>query len=441
MFGSDPIEQIRLAVKDLAAEDRRCWSATGRSERVLELLELTERLQAETARAVGEWDRGQDWALDGALSPRSWLAHRRPIGRVGASRLVRSARLVRDHPATGDALANGDISCAHVDVLASMVRDREPEYARNEDTLLDAARALAPDDFAVVAGHWRDIADDDLAKLEARDRYERRHVYVSTTLHGHGVIEGELDAEGTRALLAALDLAAPPDPANGIAPPCTPSQRRADGLVDIAAAFLAARGEGGRLRVGIDAVIDADTLAGRLRSDPRAVRCEVDGVGPIPPVTAWRLACDAAVRRVVMRGESEVLDLGRSQRVRQPGPPASVGVARPRVRVSRVRATRRVVRRAPHRVLGTRRLDQPRELPPLVPPSPHDVPRRRLDDRAETRRPLRSLRAPGVAAAQPSHRPRTTCGRVTLPRSGANRSVYTADARSRSRERAVAQLG
>ena len=40
------------------------------------------------------------------------------------------------------------------------------------------------------------------------------------------------------------------------------AQRRADALVDIAAAFLAAKGAGGRVPVGLDVTIDYGPLAG-----------------------------------------------------------------------------------------------------------------------------------------------------------------------------------
>ena len=72
-------------------------TAAARSERLVELVEVVERLQAEVLRSAAAWDQDADWALDGALSPRSWLTHRTPLGRLAASRLVRSARLVRDH--------------------------------------------------------------------------------------------------------------------------------------------------------------------------------------------------------------------------------------------------------------------------------------------------------------------------------------------------------
>ena len=49
----------------------------------------------------------------------------------------------REHEATGEALRSGDVSCAHVEVLAPMVRNREAEYARNETALLGAAQVDA----------------------------------------------------------------------------------------------------------------------------------------------------------------------------------------------------------------------------------------------------------------------------------------------------------
>jgi len=71
MFDDDPIEQIRLAVKALDAEDRREWPGAARSDQLVELLDVAERLQAQIVRAVSEWDARADWALDGAPSHQS----------------------------------------------------------------------------------------------------------------------------------------------------------------------------------------------------------------------------------------------------------------------------------------------------------------------------------------------------------------------------------
>ena len=67
--------------------------------------------------------------------------------------------------------------------------------------------------------------------------------------------------------------------------------------------------------VNLNVTMDHGTLTGSPPADPRQVRCELEGFGPIPLATAFRLACDCSVTRVLMRGESEVLDLGRSTRL------------------------------------------------------------------------------------------------------------------------------
>src|SRR4030095_12913142 len=68
----------------IAGEDRSGWSAAARSERLLELLELRERVEAEGLRCLGEWEADLAWA-GGRLPhpalrpgpPRPGHAHRR----------------------------------------------------------------------------------------------------------------------------------------------------------------------------------------------------------------------------------------------------------------------------------------------------------------------------------------------------------------------------
>jgi hypothetical protein len=302
MFGTVPVEELRD------------WSPSARSQRLLELLEQLERLHAEIVKTAGEWDAQGDWAVDGAVSPRAWLAHRTPVTRHRASRLVAQARLCRQHEATSAALEDGTLSSAHLDVLAPMIRGREPEYARCEVELLEAASTLRADDFAVVAHHWREAADDELAQLDAAAMADRVALHVSKTIGGTGVLTGDLDADGTATLLEALDLAAPPDSGAGPEPPRSLAQRRAHGLIDICAAFIARKGKGGRAGVGLNVTMDHETAAGHMPMDPRDIRCELSRVGPIALVTAQRLACDCLIGRVVMDGTSENLDLGRRQR-------------------------------------------------------------------------------------------------------------------------------
>jgi hypothetical protein len=64
-----------------------------------------------------------------------------------------------------------------------------------------------------------------------------------------------------------------------------------------------------------DIVVDIETLRGEPPADLTKVNCRLSNGAPVTVETALRLCCDAAVGRVVMRGPSELLDLGRRTRV------------------------------------------------------------------------------------------------------------------------------
>jgi hypothetical protein len=305
---------LREAIDKVAADDRTGWSAGARSAHLLELLEARERLDAEVLRAVGEWDAAGAYTEDGACTPVSWLAHRAPVTKADAVRLVRGARLAHRHARTGKLLASGDVSTGHVDVLAQAVRRREDLYPEHEDTLLDAARSMGPELFRHVAQRWRSLADDVLADEEAHETFRRRFVHCSRTIAGTVRGDFELDAEGGAVVLAALEARDRPDPADTPGGPRSRAQRWADALVEIASSSLASKGSE-RHGKAVDVVVDAGTLAGERPADLTAAHCDLDGVGPVARSTVLRLSCDAAIGRVVRGGDSEILDLGRRSRL------------------------------------------------------------------------------------------------------------------------------
>lgn len=54
----DVVAELRVGVKDLAAEDRAGWSPLGLSDRVRDLVGLTEAMQVELVRGLAGWDGG-----------------------------------------------------------------------------------------------------------------------------------------------------------------------------------------------------------------------------------------------------------------------------------------------------------------------------------------------------------------------------------------------
>jgi hypothetical protein len=223
--------------------------------------------------------------------------------------------LAHDNEQTAKALDVGDVSAAHVEVLALAARRREELYAEHEGALLDAARSLAPDDLVTVARQWRELADDELATAGAEAAHAARFLHVSPTLGG-GRIDGFLDPVGTAALIRALDELVPPDPA-GTPEPRPRSVRNADAIVMLAEQWLDDPERAGSADVSIEVRIDVAIL-GRFGLDTCSSRCELPAYGPIGRAVMERLACDATVARIVMAGESRVLDLGRSTRVVSP---------------------------------------------------------------------------------------------------------------------------
>jgi hypothetical protein len=218
---------------------------------------------------------------------------------------------------TGKALAAGDVAVPQVEVLAAVARGRERLYERDEDTLLDAAPALTVDDFTTVARYWRSAADDELSRLDALCAFEARSITMATALDGRVVVQCSFDAEGAEIVSAALDAYDRPDPVCSDGPVRTLGQRRADALVQICSEALGGASGARRHTPTIDGVIDLSRLGHGAPLDLLS-RCEIVGIGPVPRVVIERMACDARVGRIVMRGRSEVLDVGRRTRVVPP---------------------------------------------------------------------------------------------------------------------------
>ncbi len=307
---SDPLDLIRAGLTALAAEDRSGWSAAAQTDRLLELRSLEERVAAEVVRSVGECDETAAYAEATALGPVAWLAWTGSMSRSTAAKVLRTARLAHDHHRTGEALAAGEITVEHVEALAAAAHRRDDLYAEHEETLLEAAKAVEVLDFPTVTRRWALLADDALAREDAHFAFERRGLTLSPTMHG-SVVSGFLDPEAAATVNRALEAAQPPD---GPEDTRSRAQRNADALVLMSQQSLGGELPESRPVTGIDAVVTYEVLAGGAITELDALRCDIEGFGSIARVTAERLACDCALGRIVVKGTSEILDLGRRTR-------------------------------------------------------------------------------------------------------------------------------
>jgi hypothetical protein len=310
----DPVFQIRLGIAALAGEDRTGWNATSQSERVVELLEIRERLEAEVLRLIGSWDHQRAWEIDGSLSPRAWLRYRSRVSDNEAQRLVKNARLVDRHEAVAVALADGDMTAPHVEALGrAMSKSRKPLLDDHAEMLAEQAKHLPIGDFTTLMRRWASLADDQLAKQSFAEKWDRRHLHASTTLDGWVTGDFFLDPIAGANLLNALDHVAPPDPEDAPDGPRPLSQRRADALADLISWYVNGDHPGGN-PPNINTVADLATLIGESPQMATA-RCEIDGVGPVTRSVLEQMCCDARFTRFIMSGPTQVLDMGRATRL------------------------------------------------------------------------------------------------------------------------------
>lgn len=82
--------------------------------------------------ALAEFDESGEWRDDMASGAADWVCTAFGIGRADASRLVRTARALRDLPAVVEELSSGVVSYAHVEALTRFAVTADDEYWARE---------------------------------------------------------------------------------------------------------------------------------------------------------------------------------------------------------------------------------------------------------------------------------------------------------------------
>jgi Domain of unknown function (DUF222)/HNH endonuclease len=340
------IAAVRAAVGELAGDDPARDASTLGAE-LVELRRLAEALEAQWLRRLRAFDTSGGAEAFGAVSTAGWLRAACRLAPGVARERVRLARRLPDLPATAAAFAAGEITGEHARLVATAVDELadalgpkslpasdpvsaddagavEPEpltgpeaaevvLVAAERALVEVARRTDPLRLRREIVHARHALAPDVVAAEAERAFERRWLSVSATFDGMVAVDGVLDAEGGAVLLAAVMPLAQPAGPDDIR---TAGQRRADALVDLARRQLDAGGLpalGGE-RPHLTVVADLATL--EARAGARAA--ETGWRGPLCGEAARRLACDAAVARVITGPDSQPLDVGRRTRTIPP---------------------------------------------------------------------------------------------------------------------------
>ena len=300
MVSDQPMAQLAAVVDGLARESIETHSTSAIGDDLVALRRQIDRLEAQFVRRVGRFHRQKGALAECATSTVSWLRSTCGLTGDAASERVRMGRMLDELPRTAASFTAGRAPFSNVALIARLADTvGAPATVPFEPTLVTAAEQLDPGRMSRVTRYTRHCIDADGVLDQDNLNYQRRWFACDQTFDGGFVVRGQLDAEGGALLKTAIDAASKPA---GPDDQRLGSQRRADALVDLAAAMLrsetlpAVHGQRPHL------VVTASLAT--LQASAGAPPAILQGVGPINLQTARRLACDASLR-VAVTGDEE----------------------------------------------------------------------------------------------------------------------------------------
>ncbi|HEY5250119.1 MAG TPA: DUF222 domain-containing protein [Acidimicrobiales bacterium] len=263
-------------------------------------------LEAFVTKATAGFDAAGNWVPDGARSARAWLATRCHLPKGAARGMVKRGRLMRQLPHATEAWAEGAITAAQVDVIASLSNDvTEEALVRDEEMLVGQAASMRYESFVKAADYWKQLADGDGVEEDNQQRRERRDVYLDRSFAGMwlgkvtldpisgAIVGGELERlekEMFEADWTAARDTLGHDPTSADLDR-TPGQRRADALLEMATRSRTTPPDGRRPAPLFSILIDYQSLRGRV--------CELADGAVVAPGSLLPWLTGAYLERVV----------------------------------------------------------------------------------------------------------------------------------------------
>ncbi|MEO5851310.1 MAG: DUF222 domain-containing protein [Nocardioides sp.] len=291
------------------------------------------RLQALMLRVMAASD---DVAAEsGARSPAAWLAHEMRLDGAEARRLERLADGMERHAAVATALGAGDLAPGQAEVIARALDDLPAEVtpavrAEAERTLVEHAADLDPRGLRILGRRILEVVAPGVADeherrlLEADEHRARAAAQITTRRLGGGLSRAVVDLPDSTmdVWVSQLQAYASPrrahladvawrDPASGERVPY--ARRLAQAFATMIEHLpTEALPQHGGTSVSVLVNVDLADLVGGLGV------AELSTGERLSAGEVRRLACNASIVPVVLGGASEILDLGRGQRLFSP---------------------------------------------------------------------------------------------------------------------------
>lgn len=340
MFAPDslpePLAAVLAQVRDWTNAEAHAVLAGDTAEHragwVTGLQQLADAVSAATLTAVAAFDaNGDGQTLHGAASTQAWLRSACRITGAEASERVRIARRARDLLADpAEQVRDGVLTYEHLRAVERGVRHLPPDQQKQAVDLLTGLGQVAPvGDVRIAGKHLQYVIDPDRALADTCQHFDRRYLTLAPLMDGMTAMDGMLDAESAALLTAALEPFLVPADRDDTR---TPTQRRADGLVQIVqtatdhALLPIVGGERPHLHVIVD-----PRVPHRSADDPCACGSEFGDdalqtdvlppgrltAGPafLHPLSVARIACHAQLTALLLDDRGVVVDLGRTRRL------------------------------------------------------------------------------------------------------------------------------
>jgi hypothetical protein len=287
------------------------------------------RVTALTAQLTGEADQARAAEETTGTPLASWLGMGENLSRKEAAGTLRQARRLAQHRLVGEAAVAGRLGTSQARAITTVLDNLAPQLddaqqARAEQVMVGLAGHLDADQLSRAAGQVLDVVVPERAaeslEVHLQRQAEQAHRQRSLRFFFEGAsvrFDGSLPRPAAEAWIAQLDHHAEQarrtaiERRDPLADTLTPEQRRADALIAQIGQRTQHGGDSPSARVLV--MLDYD----RLAADATAAGVLPDGQ-QLSAGELRRLCCDAEVIPVVLGGPSQVLDVGRAERLVTP---------------------------------------------------------------------------------------------------------------------------
>lgn len=323
------------AALDALSDDRlRLPSDRERLDLALSSLRLGARLHAWQVSLLAGIETDQTAWREHKTSTTSWLADAGNLTPREARRLIKAGQELQRFELVGAAASAGAVLPAQAEAITSVLREFPADFDHStvdeaQELMIGFAHTHNSAELRHLTSQLIDVLSPDTAEALEEKRLEqqqrralaRRHLEFHSDGDGSVLIRGSLPIAHAEPFITIIDAYAEAekralDALDPHAEHTTPAMRRADALIAMthrhAQEALAPTHGGDRPRIVI--TLSYDKLTTQCRSAGLGAHLSRSGE-PIPASVTRQLLCDADILPIVLGSDSEILDVGRTQRL------------------------------------------------------------------------------------------------------------------------------